>query len=51
MLTIRGAIVEDVDLDILDIDIGIDHYVGLVRHVLNRHEPEQDVRGFSPESC
>ncbi len=27
----------------LDIDIGVDHYVGLVSHVLNLHESEQDV--------
>jgi hypothetical protein len=32
------------DIDILDIDIGIDYYVGLVRHVLNWHEFEQDVQ-------
>lgn len=40
MLTIRGAFVENVDLDILDIDNGSDHYVGLVRHVFNKHEFE-----------
>lgn len=31
------------DIDILDIDIGIDYYVGLVRHMLHGYEFEQDV--------
>jgi hypothetical protein len=32
------------DIDILDIDIGIDYYVGMVRHVLYGHEFEQDIQ-------
>ena len=31
------------DIDVVDNDIGIDYYVGLVRHVLHGHEFEQDV--------
>jgi hypothetical protein len=31
------------DFDIINFDIAFDSYVGLVRHVLNGHEFEQDV--------
>lgn len=36
-----SLIVEDINIACLD--IGIDHYVGLVRHMLNWREFEQDV--------
>jgi hypothetical protein len=35
------------DIDLIEIDIGIDDYVGLVRHVFNGHEFEQDVQSWS----
>jgi hypothetical protein len=38
-------VAEDIDIHFLDIDIGIDCYVSLVRHMLNGHEFEQDIQG------
>ena len=35
------------DIDILDNDIGLDYYIGLVRYVHHGHEFEQDVPSLS----